>query len=635
MRPAKPKAIAIAQTEKLRGLIGPTTVLAVAALALSGFAAFGAETIKSHGISTFGNLKYPADFPHLEYVNPDAPKGGEISEWTLGAYDSLNPYTQNGRGAALASIFYEGLMEGTSDEIGSSYCLICESIEYPEDRAWVIFNLRDFVTFSDGSPLTAEDVKFSFELFRDKGLPSFRAQLQKKVETVEVIDPQTVKFTFKEDHPKRDLIQEMGGIPLMSKADYEANDRDLEEPSNDPFLGSGPYVLDTFDIGRSITYKRNPDYWGADLPINLGRHNFDGIRIEYYGDSVAAFEGFKGGDYTFRNENSSKGWATSYDFPALEKGDIIKAEIPHQIKATGQGFILNLRREKFQDPRVREAVGLMFNFEWANETLFYGLYDRVNSFWDNSYLKAEGIPPADELALLETIADILPPGVIDDIPLTYPLASTDRQLDRRQLRRASSLLDEAGWMVGDDGMRRNASGQLLTIEFLNDSQAFDRIINPYVENLRRLGVDASLNRIDNAQMTRRERPPEYDFDVITQVINMGYEPGSSLFQYFGSETADTSVFNKAGLKSPAADALIEMVLKAESKEELDVAVRALDRVLRAERFWIPQWNKNAYTVAYYNMYEHPENLPPFALGELDFWWYNAEKAEALKASGAL
>ena len=360
------------------------------------------DTIVAHGISTFGDLKYPADFTRYDYVNPDAPKGGEISQWAFGGFDTVNPYTIKGRGAALATSMLESLMEGTADEIDALYCLVCSTIEYPQDRAWVIFNMRPEARFSDGTPLTAEDVKFTYDTFLAKGLSSFRAVLSQQVETAEVLGPHQIKFTFKADFPKRDLIQSVAGLPIFSKADFEANGRDLEETSTKPFVGSGPYVFDNMDIGQRITYKRNPDYWGRDLPNNVGRHNFDSLRIEYFGDYEAAFEGFKAGAYTFRNEASSLIWATRYDFPALTKGWVVKDTPADGTIANGQSFVFNLRREKFQDPRVREAIALMFNFEWSNETLFYGLYRRINSFWENSELAAVGLPSPAELALISS-----------------------------------------------------------------------------------------------------------------------------------------------------------------------------------------------------------------------------------------
>ncbi|ULB08833.1 extracellular solute-binding protein [Cereibacter azotoformans] len=617
-------------------LLGGLGLLLVTAAALPVRAQEAETIIRSHGISTFGELKYPADFTHLAYVNPDAPKGGEISEWTFGGFDSMNPYSVKGRAAALSSIMYESILTGTADEIGASYCLLCETLEYPEDRSWVIFNLRPEAKFSDGTPVTAEDVVFSYETFVTKGLTDFRTVFAQQVESAEALDSHRVRFTFKPGIPTRDLPQDVGGLPVLSKAQYEREGLDLEEGSLKPFLGSGPYVLDRMNVGQTVVYRRNPDYWGNDLPINRGRGNFDTIRIEYYADYNAAFEGFKGGSYTFRNEASSILWATGYDFPSVDAGHVTKVELPSGAKATGQGWMMNLRREKFQDPRVREALGLMFNFEWSNATLFYGLYTRVDSFWENSYLEAEGSPSEAEVALMKPLVDegLLPESILTDPPVS-PAGSGDRQLDRGNLRAASRLLDEAGWAVGADGLRRNASGEVLRIEFLNDSQTFDRVINPFIENLRALGIDALMTRVDNAQMESRTRPPSYDFDITTGNARTNYISGSELKQYYGSETADVSSFNMMGLKSPAVDRMIEMVLAAHTSDELEVATKALDRVLRLQRFWVPQWYKASHTVAYYDMYEHPEELPPYALGELDFWWFNPDKAEALRAAGAL
>ena len=600
-----------------------------AALALA--APANADIITSHGISTFGELKYEAGFPHLDYVNPDAPKGGEISVWGFGSFDSMHPYTTKGRSGQLSSIFFESLLEGTADEPDAVYGLVAESLEYPEDRSHVIFNMRPEARFSDGSPLTADDVVFSYEILRDKGLPSFRAVIQKQVESAEALGPHRVKFTFKEGEPTRDLPQTVGGLPIFSKAYYEASGADFEASTLTPGIGSGPYVLDSLEVGQQIVYRRNPDYWGNDLPINKGRHNFDRIRIEYFADYNSAFEGFKAGTYTYRTEASSKIWATGYDFPAIQNGWAKKDTPPDGTLASGQSFVFNLRRDKFQDKRVRQAIGMMFNFEWSNKTLFYGIYERIDSFWENSYLKAEGAPTEGELAFLRPLADKLPEGVLDG-PVVMAPASSDRQLDRKNLRRASAMLDEAGWPVGDDGMRRNAAGETLQVEILNDSQAFDRVINPYIENLRALGVDAVHTRIDNAQMTERER--SFNFDMVVGNFRTALTPGSELEQYFGSESAEFSIFNLAGFGSEAVDSLIDSVTAAEDRTTLDDATRALDRVLRAEVFWVPQWFKNTHTVAYYDMYRYPENLPPYALGTLDFWWFDQAAHDKLKAAGA-
>ena len=589
------------------------------------------EIIRSHGISTFGELKYDTDFPHLDYVNPNAPKGGEISIWGFGSFDSMHPYSTKGRAGRLSSIFFETLLEGTADEPDSSYGLIASSMEYPKDRSEVIFNLRPEATFSNGNPLTAEDVVFSYEILRDKGLPSFRAVIEKEVESAEALSTHRVKFVFKDNIPTRDLPQMVGGLPIFSKKYYLESGADFEESSLTPAIGSGPYVLESIDVGQQIIYRRNPNYWGYHLPINKGRHNFDKIRIEYFADYNSAFEGFKSGSYTFRNEASSKIWATAYDFPSVEKGWVKKDMPPDGTLASGQSFIFNLRKEQFGDVRVREAIGLMFNFEWSNKTLFYGIYERIHSFWENSYLKATGLPSDGELVFLNPKKENLPEAVFSQEAKLAP-QSSERQLDRKNLRLASKLLDEAGWKVGDDGIRRNELGQKLKLEILNDSQAFDRVINPFIENLQQLGIDAIHTRVDNAQMTERER--NFDFDMLVGNFRTSLTSGSSLKQYFGSESANYSIFNLSGYSSEGADELIEDILAATDRETLNDATRALDRLLRAEIFWIPQWFKKNHTIAYYDMYRYPEKLPPYDLGTLDFWWFDEAAYNNLKAKGA-
>ena len=583
--------------------------------------------IKSHGISTFGELKYNSNFQHLDYVNPNAPKGGEVSIWAFGSFDSMHPYTTKGRSGSLSSIFFESLLTSTSDEIGSAYGLVAKSMEYPKDRSWVIFNMRPEAKFSDNTPLTAEDIMFSYKLLQEKGLPSFRAVIEKEIDTVEILGKHKIKFTFKKGIPTRDLPASAGSLPIFSKNYYEKSGADFEASTLTPGIGSGPYILDNLDVGQTINYKRNPEYWGENLPINIGRNNFDKIRVEYFADYNSAFEGFKGGSYTFRTEYMSKLWATGYDFPAIDKKWVTKKLLPSGDMAPGQSFIINLRKDKFKDIKVRKAIGLMFNFEWSNKTLFYDLYARINSFWENSDMAATGKPSKDELIILNSLKNTLPPGIIDSDVAEISISST-KQLDRKNLRMASKLLDDAGWEVGDDGLRKNKNGATLDIEILNDSQAFTRIIEPFIENLKSLGVNAVHTKIDNAQMTERER--SFDFDIVTGNFPMSFTPGSGLKQYFGSETADVSIFNKAGIKSEVIDELIEVVMAAKTREELKVAVKALDRVLRSYYFWIPQWFKDVHTVAYYDYYEHPENLPPYDMGLLDFWWINNEKYNELK-----
>ncbi|MCI2395454.1 extracellular solute-binding protein [Aliiroseovarius sediminis] len=589
-------------------------------------------TIKSHAYSYFSEPKYSADFTHLDYVNPDAPKGGEIiisSE--SGTFDSFNPYARKGVSGALASMNVERLMVGTADEIGTVYGLLAESLEYPEDQSWAIFTLRPEARFADGSLVTAEDVVFTHDLFMEQGLISYREGVARIIANAKALDTKRVKFTFQANAPIRERISQAAATPVMSKAWFEETGARLDESRLEQAMATGPYMLDSFKINQRIIYKRNPDYWGKDLPINKGRWNFDTIRIEYFADSNAAMEGFSSGSYTFRLENSSKEWATSYDFPAVKNGHVIKAELDSGDQASGQGFVFNMRREKFKDIRVREAIGLMFNFNWSNEALFYGLYERVNSFAENSYLEATGTPSPEELALLEPLADQLPEAALGEAVMA-PI-SGEKQFDRRNARKASKLLEDAGWVVGGDGIRRNADGKTLQVEFLIFSPTFDRVITPYVENLQKIGVDAKLSRVDTSQFV--DRRYAFDYDIITDQLALGNEPGGNLEQMFGSKEAAVSVFNSAGLANPAVDSLIDTIRATDTKEELVAAAKALDRVLRALKFSVPQWYKDKHTVAYYDQFEHPDPLPPYDLGYLDFWWFNAEKAAKLKADGVL
>jgi len=613
------------------------TVLIGAAVALSLWA--GASTaqdkdptkiIKSNAYSTFGQFKYDKPFDHLDYVNPDAPKGGEISIWAQGTFDSMMPFSRKGRAGTLSSVMIEDILTDTADDPYGSYCLLCTHMEYPETEDWVIFHLRDDIRFSDGTPATAHDVVFSVDIILEQGLPSFREGVKKLYEKVEALDDYRVKFTFKDGVPRKNLIVQAGGTPLLSKAWFEKTGSRLDEGQILPLIGTGPYIADEVDPGRKIIYRRNPDYWGYELPINKGRHNFDAIRVEYFADNNAALEAFKAGVYTFRSENSSLAWSQQYDFPAIDKGWVVKAELHNGLIPAANGFVFNLRREKWQDLRVREAIGLMFNFAWTNETLQYDLFEQRQSFWENSDLAASGPAEGLEREMLEKAG--VPVEVIDADAVIWPEGS-ERQLDRRAVRRASALLDEAGWETGDDGIRRNAAGKTLSLELLSDSTTFDRIILPFVENLQRLGVDATYNRVDPAQYTNRER--DFDFDMIYDGYRNGFEEGIGILQKFGSEDAPYSVFNPAGYGSPQVDMLITEVIDATTLEEMQSAVRAIDRVIRHERFVVPTWYNPNFWVAYWDMYEHPDPLPPLALGYLDFWWYNAEKAQALQEAGAL
>ncbi len=590
------------------------------------------KIIVTHGYSTYGNLKYPADFEHFDYVNPDAPKGGEIAISAEGTYDSFNAYaTLRGTPAALSTIMYERILTGSDDEVSAAYCLLCTTMEYPESEDWVIFNLRPEATFSDGTPVTAQDIVFSHQLLLEQGTPSYANYVKQVIPSVEALDDHRVKFTFAEGIPRKNLITQAGSTPAWSKAWYEKTGARLDESRLEISPGSGPYMLDNYDVGKRIVYRRNPDYWGRDLPVMKGQANFDTIRVEYFADSSAAFLGFTAGEFTFRQENSSLNWATGYNFPALDKGWVVRAEPPNGNLPGASGFVFNLRREKLQDVRIRRALGLMYNFSFTNETLQYGLFKQRVSFWNGSDLEAKGVPEGRELELLQSVADMIDPSILTSEPV-QPHTSGARQLDRGNLGAALALMEEAGYTTGSDGLLRDANGQTLKIEFLETRQSFDRIITPYIENLKRLGVDITYNRVDPAQY--QQRTQSFDYDMIYDGYSVNLEEGIGLSQRFGSEDRN-DVFNPAGFGSPAVDKLIERAVEATTYEDMAAAVRAIDRIMRSDYFVVPTWYLGNYWVAYYDMYEHPDPLPPYALGYLDFWWFNADKAEALRAAGAL
>jgi microcin C transport system substrate-binding protein len=615
-------------------LAGLFVLALIAAFGLAGLVSAQETITKSHGFSEFDELKYPEGFASFDYVNPNAPKGGELSYATQGTFDSFNPFTRQGRAGARSAEQYESLLVPSYDEPESYYGLIAKSLEYPESQDWVIFNIRPEARFSDGSPVTAEDVVFSHNILLDQGLKSYADAVRKRIPTAEVLDTYRVKFTFASDIPRRALITQVGGTPIFSKKWFEADEtRRLDEPRMEPGVGSGPYVLDSFDINRRIVYRRNPDYWGDKINVNVGRFNYDTIRIEYFSDSIASMEAFKVGEFTFRQENNSKNWATQYDFPALSEGKVIKAELADGNVPTASGFVINMDRPQFQDVRVREAVQLAYNFEWTNESLQYGLFRQRVSFWQGTDLAAKGVPQGRELEILKSLGDKIDPAILTSEPVTPHTSKPDRQNDRRNLRRAMKLLDDAGWMVGDDGVRRNATGETLRVEFLTDRPALDRLILPFVANLKAMGVDSKYNRIDPSQFTLRRR--DRDFDMISGGYRTSQTPSTGLYQQYGMEAAAYSVFNPSGINGPDIEALIDNIIAATEGTELRANIRALDRVLRSKRFMAPTWYLGKYWVAYWNMYEYPDNLPPYALGDEDLWWINPDKEAALKSSGAL
>ncbi len=595
------------------------------------------QIIESHGYSFYGDLKYPESFEHYDFVNPDAPKGGEISFSRLGTFDSMNPYTVKGRAGTLSWSIFESLLDdGAADVYGEEYGLLAERLEYDDGKTWVIFHMRPEARFSDGTPVTAHDVLFSHNLFLEQGLPSYASAVKKRIPNAEVIDDHTIKFYFTEGISRRSLIDQVGNVPVFSKKWYDETGARLDESRLETSPGSGPYVIDTVDVNRRIIYRRNPDYWGWDLPVNKGRHNFDSIRIEYFGDDAAAFEAFKAGEYTFRQESDSKKWATQYDFPKIRDGQITKAELPDGTPPTPSGIVFNLGSAALKDKRVREALALGYNFEWTNESLQYGLFKQRASFTQDTPLMATGMPEGAELDFLKSLGDVIPPDMLTE-PARVPHTSKPARLsDRRNLRKAMKLLDDAGWPVGDDGKRRNANGDLMTLTFLfNSAQegTLSAVVGNYMKNLTQMGIDARLEKVDPSQYTLRER--ERDYDLVFDGYAAFLGAGTGLMQRYGTSETEINVFNPANLASPMVDAIIDAALNAESRDEESTALRALDRALRYEFFMIPVWYNDSYWVAYYDQYAYPDPLPPYDLGWLDFWWYEADKGDALKAAGAL
>ncbi len=634
-----------------RAIPKSTSIRAIVAMFMLGVAALMAQAalaqdkiIKSHGYSYFGDLSYPPDYPHFNYVNPDAPKGGEISIALSGSFDSMNPYTRKGRSSALATVMYESLLgqvlagSGSlpADNFREMYGLLAHTVEYPEDKSWVIFHMRPEARFSDGTPLTAHDVLFSHNLLLDQGLKSYAEAVRKRIPNAEVLDDHRIKFYFADGISRRSLIDQVGTVPVWSRKWYEETGAKLDESRLEVSPGSGPYVIDKVDVNRSATFKRNPGYWGADLPINKGRHNFDRIRLEYFADSTAAFEAFKAGEVTYRTEADPKIWASAYDFPAVQNGNVVKAELPDGTPPNMTGIVFNLGSDVLKDKRVRQAIALAFNFEWTNASLLYGLFSQPRSFSHGTPLEAKGLPEGAELEFLQSLGDVVPADVLTTEPPVPHVSDPERLNTRRNMRQALKLMGEAGFNVGEDGKLRTPDGTVLRLDFLlsaSSSPTNQAIAENFVANLQKLGIDARLETVDAAQYTKRERDRDYDlvFDGYPALLGTG----TGLAQRFGSEAAEYSLFNPAGLASPMVDAIIEASLLTATQDEEDMTIRALDRALRYEFFLIPDGYAPDHWVAYWDMYEYPETLPPYALGTLDFWWYNAEKGAALKASGAL
>jgi microcin C transport system substrate-binding protein len=585
-----------------------------------------AASERKHGLSAFGDLAYPANFEHFAYANPAAPKGGTFSlvGWGgVATFNSLNNYILKGDAAQGLELLFDSLMTPAADEPDAVYGLVAESAEVADDHMSVTFHLRPEARFADGSPLTADDVVFSFDALKNKGHPIYHQMLQDVV-TAEALDAHTVRYTFKGELV-RDLPLTVAALPIFSKAYYAT--RPFDETTLDPPLGSGPYVVDSLAQGRTIVYRRNPGYWAKDLPVNRGRWNFDKIRFEYFRDRTAGMEAFKAGFYDFREEFTSKVWATEYDFPAIRDGRVKKEVLPDETPSGTQGFFLNTRRDELKDPRVRKALDLAFDFEWTNRNVFYGLYTRTVSFFENSPMKAEGEPSEAERALLKGLGVPVSEEALG--PAYVPPKSDGSGQDRNLLVEAGKLLDDAGWTI-KNGVRVNAKGEPLKLEILFFEDVFERLVSPYVKNLKLLGIEAHMRMVDPAQYQQRLKG--FDFDITTERYQMRNTPGVELRSYFGSAAAkmDGSL-NLAGISDPAVDALIERVIAAKSRDELNTAARDLDRVLRAGHYWVPHWYKPSFTVAYWDKFSRPGVKPRFDRGILDTWWYDDAKAAKLAA----
>lgn len=616
-------------------VVGRRSAVCLAAAGLSAAVLAGAvraqedaEVPKVHGVAMHGEPKYGPDFEHLDYADPAAPKGGDVKRAVVGSFDSLNPYILEGMYAEeLEDHFYESLTTSTSDEPFSEYGLLAESIQMPEDRTWVAYTLRPEARWHDGTPVTPDDVVFSYQTLTTKGHPFYKDYYADITEAIKV-DERTVRFNFKPDTTNRELPLIAGQMPMFQKAYWEG--KAFETPSLDVPISSGPYKIDRIDPGNSLVMVRDPDYWGKDLPINVGRFNFDSIQYDYYRDSDVALEAFKAGEYDWRQENSSKNWATGYAFPALEEGLVTKEEIPYGATNGMQGWVFNTRRPFFKDRKVREALGHAFDFEWTNKNITYDAYTRSESYFSNSELASSGLPEGAELALLEPFRASAPAEVFEQ-PFKAPSTGGTEDGLRANLAKAVALLEEAGWTVQDNKLV-NADGEPMKFEILLDNAGFERSTGPFIDNLKKLGVDASMRTIDPSQYEKLVE--DFDFDMIVHLWGQSLSPGNEQRNYWTCESAETpGSANYAGICDPAVDALVEAVITAESREDLVTATRALDRLLLWGHYAVPQWYNRVYRVAYWNVVRRPEKTPDLYL-DFDAWYANLDEAQAIRDAQA-
>ena len=586
------------------------------------------KVISGHAISMHGDVKYGPGFKHFEYANPNAAKGGDVKLAAIGTFDNLNPFILKGRAGAGIAQTFDTLTVNSADEPFSEYGQIAESIETPADRSWVAFTLRPEAKFHDGSPVTVEDVIWTFEALKTKGHPFYRSYY-KQVAKAEKVGDRKVRFAFdKGDNRELPLI--VGQMPVLSKAYFQKHE--FEKTTLEAPLGNGAYRVEAVDPGRSITYRRVKDYWGAKLPVNVGRENFDTIRYDYYRDVTVVLEAFKAGQYDFRQENVSKNWATGYTGPAVAQGLIKKEEIKNEVPTGMQAYVFNERRPIFQDRRVRQALGYAFDFEWTNKNLFYGAYTRTKSYFSNSELASRGLPTPDELKVLEPFRGKVPDEVFTK---DYEPPKTDGSGNIRDgIREALALLSAAGWTIKGQQLV-NQRGQPMEFEILLNEPTWERISLPFAKNLERLGIKARVRTVDPAQYEKRAQ--DFDFDMTVVVWGESLSPGNEQRDFWHSATADVpGSRNYAGIKDPSVDKLVDLVIAAPDRPGLVARTRALDRVLLWAYHVIPHWHIQAYRVAYWDKFSRPAVAPKYSLG-FDSWWVDTAKEAELnrkKASAA-
>jgi microcin C transport system substrate-binding protein len=603
-------------------------LLVIALAGLTFTAAHAQDGEWRHGAALLDEPRYPPGFAHFDYVNPDAPKGGLLRLGAQGTFDSFNLAVAGVKGTPEQGIglLFETLTAQSLDEPSAAYGLLAEAFSYPQDFSSVTFRLRQEARWHDGKPVTADDVIFSFEVLKANS-PTY-AFYYKNVVKAEKLTDREVRFTF-DEAGNRELPQIMGQLNVLPKHWWEGTapdgrKRDVTQTTLEPPLGSGPYRIKSFEPGRTATYERVKDYWGADVNVNVGQNNFDEIRNEYYRDATILLEAFKGDRIDFRSENSARNWAVGYDFPARQEGRVVLEEFPQRAMGVMQAFVFNLRRDKFKDPRIRRAFNYAFDFEDMNKTLFFGLYQRVSSYFHGLDFASSGLPEGEELAILETVRDKVPPQVFTTA-YANPVGGSP-EATRANLREADRLLREAGWEV-KGRQRVNAKGEPLTVELLGDSPNDERIFLPYKAALERLGITVSVRTVDDVQYVNRTR--SFDFDVVSSLWAQSVSPGNEQREFWGSAAAARpGSRNLAGIADPAVDALIDRVIFAKDRSELVAATKALDRVLLAHDYVVPQFTSGVQRTARWNRFSHPQTMPRYGASAFPtIWWYDRAKAE--------